>query len=174
MSMPPSPSFAPSPSLEAIADSAANLMTDFFPAVPLLPQTRPTTDSLASSWMGDIGFQDEHVGAWRRAETQFDLKNVPPKTPKHKEPLGAKDDMDKKFRAEKNFKGKFLGSRSGFIYRKGDDDMVGYYPDNPPTPVKPIIRVCIHSFLDAISLLPYFPPQATDLQQPSPTAPAQR
>ena len=86
------------------------------------------------------------------------MRNVPPKTSKHNEPPSAKDDKDKKFRAEKKFKGKFLGSRIGFIYKKGDDDMVGYYPDNPPTPVKPIVRICINSFLDSISMLPYLPP----------------
>ena len=67
-----SPLLAPSPSPKAAADGAADPVTDLSLVVPLLPQTCPTTDGLAPSWMGDTGFQDEHIGAWRRAETQFD------------------------------------------------------------------------------------------------------
>ena len=81
------------------------------------------------------------------------MKNNPPKAPKNQEPLSGKDEFDKKFRVEKNFKGKFRGSRFRFVFKKGDDELVGYYPDNPSTPVKHIIRICINSLLDSISML---------------------
>ena len=38
-------------------------------------------------------------------------------------------DFEKKFKPEKNFKGKFLGYRAGLVYQLGADG-VGYYPEN--------------------------------------------
>jgi len=87
---------SPPPSTPPHDDDAADLVTNLSLDVPLPPQTCLMTDALAPSWMGDTGFQDEHLDAWRRAETQFDLKHVPPNTPKHQEPLSANNDFDKR------------------------------------------------------------------------------
>ena len=77
-------------------------------------------------------------------------------------------------RNKKTSKGKCLGSRIGFAFKKGDNEMVGYYSDRPPTPVKPIIRIYINSLFDSISMLHYLPPQATDVQPQGPTPSTRR
>ena len=54
------------------------LLADVTRASPAVAAT------LAPTWMGDTGFQNEHLAAWRKAGQQLDLKNAPPKPPKLK------------------------------------------------------------------------------------------
>ena len=68
--------------------------------------------------MGDTGFQDEHIAVWQHAENQFDIKNAPPKLPKKLEHVIGPSDFDNKFKPEKKSKGKFLGSKQGFAYKR--------------------------------------------------------
>ena len=138
MTLPPSPLLALSPA----PDAPHSLLS---PVVP------------SPSWMGNTGFQDDHVALWQRAENQFDIKNVPPKLPKNINCDIRPSDYDNKFKPENKSKCKFLGSKKGFAYKKGEDG-IGYYPDVPSQPAPIVIRVSIADFIDASSVVPDLPP----------------
>ncbi len=109
--------------------------------------------AMKPTWMGDTGLQDDHLATWRLAEQQFDLKNTPPKAPKAHQGGDAPLDFDKKFLAEKNFKGKYIGRKKGFVYKRADDN-VGDFPDAPPTLAPITIKISLDDLFHAISSLP--------------------
>ena len=68
-----------------------------FPSPDLL-STHPfaaDVDALAPSWMGDSGFNDDFLAVWRKAESQFDIKNNPPKPIKDLKADRNSDDFEK-------------------------------------------------------------------------------